>query len=124
MIHIYKKVVAFCLIACSLFETATAEQLKVDNSIQLRSFNHRPSVRLQHRQKLRQLTKIGPKEAEGIAQKACDAEKIRSNRLTHKGQLLYYRIETDRCTVTINALDGAVISSTLEQKVGGKGEMR
>ena len=122
--HICKKVLALCLIACSLFEMATAEQLKVDNSIRLKSFNHRMSVRLQHRQKLRKLAKIRPKEAERIAKEACGAEKIRSNKLMHKGQLLYYRIDTGRCLVKINALDGVVISKTLNRDSDKEGKIR
>ncbi|QOR61966.1 hypothetical protein ACM66Z_00285 [Sulfurovum sp. ST-21] len=101
---------------------AAAEQLKIESSIPLRIYNHRPSVQLQHQQRLRQLCKIKPEEARWIALKVCHARKLRSRKLKHKGQLLFYRIATEHCTVEINALDGAVISKITDQNVNEKGK--
>ena len=89
---------------------ANTEQLKVDSSISLRSYNHRPNVQLQYKQKLRRLSKVKPEEAKQIAVKICDTDELYSQKLKHRGQLLFYRIAMKQCTVEINALDGAVIS--------------
>lgn len=103
-------------------DMAAAEQLKVESSIPLTIYNHRPSVQLHHRQKLQRLCQTEPEEAERIAMKVCHARKIRSRKLKHKGQLLFYRIATEHCTIEINALDGAVISKTTDRNANEKGK--
>jgi uncharacterized membrane protein YkoI len=93
---------------------AANTQLMVDNTIQLRTYNHKLSLKLKKQRELRQLTKIKYEEALEIASSYCK-EDIISQRLTHKGQLLFYRSYTENCKVEINALDGALISKVLSK---------
>jgi len=58
-------------------------QLKVDSMTPLHTYNHKPSAKLKN---------------------------VKSYKLTHKRQLLFYRIYTQNCKIEINALDGAIIS--------------
>jgi len=87
-------------------------QLMVDSTIQLRTYNHKLSLKLKKKRLLRQLAKIKKEEARKIAVSHCKEEVI-SLRLTHKGQLLFYRSYTENCKIEINALDGAIISKIL-----------
>ena len=61
------------------------------------------------------LANIKYEEAQELASTYCK-EKVISHRLTHKGQLLFYRSYTKNCEVEINALDGALISKVYTYK--------
>jgi len=89
-------------------------QLMVDTTIPLHTYNHKLSLKLKKQRQLRQLTKIKYEEAKEIAALFCK-ENVRSQKLTHKGQLLFYQSYTDNCKVEINALDGALISKVLSK---------
>lgn len=98
----------FYTIIFSIIVSANA-QLKVDSMTPLRSYNHKPTVKLQKQRQLRSLANVKQDEAKEIAAALCD-QKVRSYKLTHRGQLLFYRIYTEDCKVEINALDGSIIS--------------
>lgn len=87
-------------------------QLKVSNMTPLRTYNHKPTVKLQKKRQLRSLAKIKENEAREIAVSLC-VKNVTSSRLKHRGQLLYYRIYTENCKIEINALNGAIISKVL-----------
>ena len=87
-------------------------QLMVDSTKQLRTYNHKLSLKLKKQRQLRQLAKITKEEARKIATAYCKEDVI-SHRLRHKGQLLFYRSYTENCEIEINALDGAIISKIL-----------
>lgn len=89
-------------------------QLMVDNAVQLHTYNHKLSLKLKKKRQLEQLARINYKEAQKMAASYCK-EDIISHRLTHKGQLLFYRSYTENCEVEINALDGALISKVLSK---------
>jgi hypothetical protein len=84
----------------------------VDSTIQLHTYNHKFSLKLKKQRQLRQLAKITNEEARKMAALYC-TEDVISHRLTHKGQLLFYRSYTKNCEIEINALDGIIISKTL-----------
>ena len=100
-------------IVFSVIGTANT-QLMVDDTIPLRTYNHKLSLKLKKQRELRQLTKIKYEESREMAASYCK-EDIISHRLTHKGQLLFYRSYTENCIVEINALDGALISKVLSK---------
>ncbi len=87
-------------------------QLMVDNTVQLHTYNHKLSLKLKKKRQLRQLAKITREEARKMASAYCK-EDIISQRLRHRGQLLFYRSYTENCEVEINALNGALISKVL-----------
>ncbi len=105
------------LVAILLFSTLCMSNEKpalVDNSIQLKNYNNRPSVKLQHKQKLKRLAKVTSQEAKRITSKICN-ESVVYQKLTYRGQLLYYVNSTNNCTVKVNALDGTIISKVLKK---------
>jgi len=85
------------------------QQAMVDSSIRLKSYNHRLSIQIEKENLLKRLAKIDGEKAQKIAKDICK-EPMSSLDLTHKGQLLFYRIHTQHCKVNINALDGSVVS--------------
>lgn len=104
-----KKLVTILLF--SLISSANT-QLKVDSMTPLHIYNHKPSVKLAQQRKLKSLARINKKEAISIAVSICK-EDVTINKLTHRGQLLFYRIYAKDCKIEINALDGAIISKEL-----------
>lgn len=78
----------------------------------LRTYNHKPTIKLQKKRQLRSLARIKENEAREIALSHC-VENVTSSKLKHRGQLLYYRIYTENCKIEINALDGAIVSKVL-----------
>jgi len=113
--------ILLCTLVISAAVMAQNEQLKVDRGTPLQIYNHRSIVQLQHRQKLRRLSRIGPDEAKAIARKECGTKGVHSLHLDHEGQLLFYRIAADRCMIEINALDGVVIRKDLDKAHKHKG---
>ena len=94
-------------------------QVTVDDSIPLPSYNHRISLKMKKESQMKRLVRITPESLEKIAQNSCK-EKPLSKRLLHKGQLLFYRVYTEKCVVDINAIDGAVISKKNHRYSKGK----
>lgn len=78
----------------------------------LHTYNHKLTIKLQKKRQLRSLARIKQNKAREIALSHC-AQNVTSSILTHRGQLLYYRIYTENCKIEINALDGAIISKVL-----------
>ena len=89
-------------------------QLMVDDTIPLHTYNHKTSLKLKKQIWLQQLARIKYEEAKKMAASYCK-ENVISHKLTHKGQLLFYRSYTKNCKVEINALDGSVISKVLSK---------
>ena len=105
------------LVAILLFSSWCMSDNKpvlVDSSTPLQNYNHKPSVVLQDTLKLKKLVKISSSKAKDIASKVCN-EPVLYQKLTHKGQLLFYLNRTEECTVKVNALDGTIISKAIEK---------
>ncbi len=99
------------LVAILLFSvmgTSNNDPILVESSTPLKNYNHRPSVKLHHKLKLQRLADITRLEAKKISEKICN-ESVVHQKLTHKGQLLFYINTTKHCAVKINALDGSII---------------
>jgi uncharacterized membrane protein YkoI len=95
----------------SVIVSASTQQ-KVSGMTPLRTYNHKPTVKLQKKWQLQSLAKIKENEAQEIAASLC-AQNVTSSKLKHRGQLLYYRIYTENCKIEINALDGAIVSKAI-----------
>ena len=95
----------------SLVSTASI-QVKVDSMTPLHTYNHKPSIKLKKQREFRTLAKIKKNEAVEIATSSCNQD-VQSYKLTHKRQLLFYRMYTKSCKIEINALDGAIISKVI-----------
>ena len=98
-------------ILLSVIISANTQQ-KVSSMTPLRTYNHKPTVKLQKKWQLQSLAKIKENEAQEIAVSHC-TQNVTSSKLKHRGQLLYYRIYTENCKIEINALDGAIVSKVL-----------
>jgi hypothetical protein len=83
-------------------------QITVDDSIPLQSYNHRLSLKMKKESQMKQLVNITPQALDTIVQNTC-GEKLQTKRLTHRRQLLFYRVYTEKCVLDINALDGKII---------------
>ena len=92
--------------------SSASTQLKVDSISPLHTYNHKPSIKLKKQREFRSLANIKKTEAIEIAVTVCDQD-VQSYKLTHKRQLLFYRIYTKSCKIEINALDGAIISKVI-----------
>jgi len=101
------------IIIFSLVIVMNAEQIKVDNDTPLWFYNHSPIAKMNYHQKLRQLSKVKSNQAKEIARKECNDKTIKSLKITHKGQLLYYKIRTQYCHIEVNALDGSIIKKEI-----------
>lgn len=86
--------------------------VKVDRSTPLHTYNHKPSIKLKKHREFRALAKVKKQKAFDIALSVCN-EPVRSYKLTHNRQLLFYRMYTQNCKLEINALDGSIISKVL-----------
>lgn len=89
-------------------------QLMVDDAIPLHTYNHKSSLKLKKQIQLQQLARVKYEEAKKTAALYC-RENVISQRLRHKGQLLFYRSYTENCKIEINALDGSIISKILSK---------
>jgi len=69
-------------------------------------------MKLKKQREFRSLAKVKENEAMEIAVSGCN-EEIKIHKLTHKRQLLFYRVFTQNCKIEINALDGSIISKVL-----------
>jgi len=101
------------IIMFSIAGITSAEQIKVSNDTPLSTYNHSAIAKFRYHQKLRRLSKIKMDQAKEIARKECNEQTIESQKITHKGQLLYYKITTQHCHIEINALDGAIIKKDI-----------
>jgi len=101
------------IILFSIVVVTNAKQIKVSNDTPLMFYNHSPIAKLNYRQKLRQISKVKMDQAKEIARKKCNDQTIESQKITHRGQLLYYKITTQHCNIEINALDGAIIKKDI-----------
>jgi len=101
------------IIIFSIAVVTSAEQIKVRNDTPLSTYNHSPIAKMNYHQKLRRLSKVKMDQAKEIARKECNNQTIESQKITHRGQLLYYKITTQHCNIEINALDGAVIKKDI-----------
>ncbi len=86
----------------------------VDNGIALQYYNHKPSVKLEHKLKLKTVAEISSTEAKKMTLKLCN-EPVVYQKLTYKDKLLFYLNITKHCAVKINALDGTIISKVISQ---------
>jgi len=106
------------MVMCTMISGGQA-QMTVDDSISLQSYNHRMSLKMKKESQIKRLVRITPESLEKTVQRNCK-EKAVSKRLLHKGQLLFYRVYTEKCVVDINVLDGAVISKKNHKYSKGK----
>jgi uncharacterized membrane protein YkoI len=87
-------------------------QMKVESKTLLHTYSHKPSMKLKKQRELRALAKVTKDEAIQIASTLCH-EDVTAQKLSNRGQLLYYRIFTTNCKVEVNALDGKIISKVV-----------
>lgn len=106
------------MVMCTMISAGQA-QMTVDDSIPLQSYNHRMSLKMKKESQMKRLVRVTPELLNKTVQRNCK-EKAVSKRLLHKGQLLFYRVYTEKCVVDINALDGAVISMKNDNDSKGK----
>ena len=96
-----------------------AEQMSSMDHQSIHTYNKRPIVRKSAEKKAHELHKIDERKAREIAEKKC-GEKVRRLTLNHSRLYLYYRAETENCTLYINALDGTIFDPETIRKGSAK----
>lgn len=97
-----------------LLSGCTQDQRLVEGATPLKHYNHRSAVGMKKAARLRDAAELTSKQAETIATGICHAP-VRKTGLHHRGQLLFYRVDTDKGRIEINALDGKVIKKECER---------
>jgi hypothetical protein len=87
---------------------ASGEKLSVQEHNSIHGYNKKPTVKMKNKQNMHNLHKIDEKE---IAEYTLEitGEKAEDIRLTHKGNILMYKIKTASYNLKINALDKTII---------------
>ena len=94
------KALLFTLLFSIIASAST--QLKVSSMTPLHTYNHKLTIKLQKKRQLQSLARIKQTKAQEIALSLC-AQNVTSSKLTHRGQLLYYRIYTKNCKIEIKS---------------------
>jgi len=97
-----------------LLSGCTQDQRLVEGATPLKHYNRRAAVGMKKAARLRGAAQLTSKQAETVATGICHAP-VRKTRLHHRGQLLFYRVDTDKGRIEINALDGKVIKKECKQ---------
>lgn len=87
---------------------AQSAEMTVQEHMSVHNASSRPSVQLQQKQKMHQIHQIDEKQLAELVQKETN-EAIISEKLTHRGEILYYDIRTKSYKLEVNALNGAFL---------------
>ena len=97
------------LLLTPLIVLASESTLTPNEHNSIHGYNNRPVVKMQKRRNMHILHKIDEKEVAVIASQETN-EEIQSIKLTHTGNILKYLVKTKNYTLSINALDGAILN--------------
>lgn len=97
------------LITVLLLGTLHSEELTIEQIAKARNFNHSLSGKLRHKRLLKKMAKVSEKEAVEMAKKSCATKEVEFTKLSIRGARLFYLIETQKCTLKIDALDGSLM---------------
>ncbi|MDD2781514.1 hypothetical protein [Sulfuricurvum sp.] len=87
---------------------AQSAEMTAREHMSIHTSNSRPSVQFQTKQKMHRIHKVDEKQLAQLVQKETK-EAIVSEKLTHRGEILYYDVRTANYRLEVNALDGTVL---------------
>jgi uncharacterized membrane protein YkoI len=79
----------------------------------IHGYNHRPMVKIQKKRNMHKLHKV-EEEAIKIA-KEQTKEDVQEIKLTHIGNIMFYKVQTQSYSIKINAMDGSVIDKKVRK---------
>jgi uncharacterized membrane protein YkoI len=90
---------------------ASGEKLSPSEHNSIHGYNNRPLIKMAKKRNMHKLHKVDEKQAKKIVKDETKEEVI-SLKLTHQGRHLIYKAKTQQYSLTINALDGTIISKS------------
>lgn len=93
-------------LAFSVFAQSSEMSIQEYNSIQ--TSNVRSTVQFQKKQEMHRIHKVDEKALGELVQKETSQSIINQN-LTHRGQILYYEVQTNSYILEVNAMDGSIL---------------
>ncbi len=100
--------ILFALSTLILVLQAQSAEMTAREHMSIHNSSSRPSVQLQAKQEMHRIHKIDEKQLAELVQKET-GEAIISEKLTHRGEILYYDVRTANYRLEVNALDGTVL---------------
>lgn len=88
---------------------AQSAEMTAREHMSIHTSNPRHSVQLQAKQEMHRLHKVDEKQLAQLVQKET-GEEIVSEKLTHRGEILYYDVRTANYRLDVNALNGTVLN--------------
>ena len=101
----------FTLLLTPLFVFAAEGRLTPMEHNSIHNYNNKAIVKMQKKNNMHKLHKIDEKEASKIVKNITN-EGIDNMKLTHRGKVLFYKIQTKSYSIKINAMDGTIIDKT------------
>ena len=86
-----------------MFVFAQEQTLTPSEHNSIHGYNHRPIVKMQKKRNMHKLHQVDEEEAIRIA-KESTKEDVQEIRLTHTGNIMFYKVQTQRYKIKINAI--------------------
>jgi uncharacterized membrane protein YkoI len=96
------------LLITPLFVFASSGTMSPSEHRSIHGYNKRPIVKMQAKRDMHKLHKVDEEEATKIV-KEQTKEDVQKIILTHTGNILFYKVQTQSYSIKINAMDGSVI---------------
>lgn len=91
-----------------IFIFASGEILSPSEHRSIHGYNHKPSARMAQKRNMHKLHKVDEEEASKIV-KEHTKEDVQKIKLTHTGNIMFYKVQTQSYSIEINAMDGSII---------------
>lgn len=102
------------LLTIPMFVFAQGQTLTPSEHNSIHGYNHRPIVKMQNKRNMHKLHKVDEEEAIKIV-KEQTKEDVEEIKLTHTGNIMFYKIQTQSYSIKINAMDGSVIDKKVRK---------
>ena len=102
------------LLTIPMFVFAQGQTLTPSEHNSIHSYNKRPSVKMKNKGNMHKLHKVNEEEASKIA-KEQTKEDVQNIKLTHTGNVMFYKVQTQSYRIKINAMDGSVIDKKVRK---------
>lgn len=96
------------LLTIPMFVFAQEQTLTPSEHNSIHGYNHRPIVKMQKKRNMHKLHQVDEEEAIRIA-KESTKEDVQEIRLTHTGNIMFYKVYTQSHYLEINAMNSSII---------------
>ena len=98
------------LLILAVLGVSNAQELTPSQASKLRNYNHSLSGKMRYKRLLQRTALVKKEKAHEMAEEECKSEVYYSKLSVHNNRL-FYTIETDKCTIKIDALDGEIMEN-------------